>query len=144
MKVKIKILSEQAVLPFKASEGASRYDVTCFDGQHDLKRNIITYRTGIAVEVPKGYEIELVPRSSTCHKWGISLANQQGVIDHDYRGEIFVKFRPEVPEYNPWKYIKQERLVQMKLTKASNIIDWIEVDELSETERGDGGFGSTG
>lgn len=144
MKVNVKILSPWAILPFKASEGAARYDVTCFDGQYDLKNDIIRYRTGIAVEVPPGYELEIVPRSSTCRKWGLRLANQVGVIDSDYRGEIYLDFKPEQLNYRPWKAIKQERLAQMKLVKSSNKIEWVEVEELDKTTRGNGAFGSTG
>jgi dUTP pyrophosphatase len=143
MKVNVKVLDDMAVLPTKATDGSACYDVTCFDGQLFENRKLITFRTGLAVEIPRGYAIKIHPRSSLFKKWGLKLANQTGIIDSDYRGEIICYFNYLDDCFTPWKGIKQEKLVQMELVRQSNKIEWNTVDALSDTERGDGGFGST-
>ncbi len=97
--------------------------------------------TGLYIELPKGYEAQLRPRSGLAFKNGITLLNTPGTIDADYRGEIKVlvvnlsdrMFRME----------DGERIAQMVIAKHEQV-DWKEVDVLEESERGKGGFGSTG
>ena len=97
--------------------------------------------TGLYVEIPEGYEIQVRPRSGLAAKYGISVVNAPGTIDPDYRGEIkviLVNLSNEVFELKPGERIAQ--LVVAQFTR----IEWECVEQLSDTERGAGGFGSTG
>lgn len=104
-----------------------------------LQRELIP--TGLYIELPEGYEAQIRPRSGLAIKHGISVLNTPGTIDADYRGEIrviLVNISSEV-------YIIKngERICQMIISKHEKV-DWIPVENLSETERGEGGFGHTG
>lgn len=100
-----------------------------------------TFGTGIAAAIPEGYVGLLFVRSSLGVKHGVTLANGTGVIDAGYRGEIKVCLRANGPF---GAYIKRgERIVQM-VTVPVNLTPWVEVEHLDATERGEGGFGSTG
>ncbi len=104
-----------------------------------LERALIP--TGLYVEIPVGYEIQVRPRSGLAAKFGLTVLNSPGTIDADYRGEIKVilaNISNEVYTLKP-----EERVAQMVLAKHEQI-QWEEVNELSETARGEGGFGSTG
>jgi dUTP pyrophosphatase len=97
--------------------------------------------TGIFIELPDGYEAQIRPRSGLASKHGITVANAPGTIDPDYRGEIkvaLVNLSNQEFVLNPG-----ERVAQMVVAKFERIT-WLEVNELSATERGDGGFGHTG
>lgn len=97
--------------------------------------------TGLFMELPLGYEAQVRPRSGLAAKHGISLVNTPGTIDADYRGEIKVILVNLSKE--PFSIQKGERIAQMVIAKHEQV-DWLEVEELSETERGSGGFGHTG
>lgn len=104
-----------------------------------LERTIIP--TGLFIELPYGYEAQIRPRSGLSIKKGLSLVNSPGTIDSDYRGEIgiiMVNLSPEPQTIEPG-----ERIAQMVIAEYKQI-EWAEVDSLSETVRGAGGFGSTG
>ncbi|MCX7904384.1 MAG: dUTP diphosphatase [Caloramator sp.] len=97
--------------------------------------------TGISVSLPDGYEAQIRPRSGLALKHGISLVNTPGTIDSDYRGEInliLINFGKE-----PFTIRRGDRIAQMVINKVE-IAEVIEVEELDNTERGEGGFGSTG
>lgn len=104
-----------------------------------LERAIIP--TGIYIELPVGYEAQIRPRSGLAAKKGISLVNSPGTIDADYRGEIGVILVNLSNE--PFTVEKGERIAQMVIAKHEQA-QWVQVDELGESERGAGGFGSTG
>lgn len=140
MKVKFKKVSENATIPKKASLNAGAFDLTCVDYTIDYSR-IATYDTGICVEIPKGFVGLLFPRSSI-YKTQLKMCNSVGVIDSDYRGSIMMKY------YLDWVdleklYTVGDRVGQLLIMPIPEI-EFEEVDELGETERGDGGFGSTG
>jgi len=104
-----------------------------------LERKIIP--TGIFIELPEGFEAQIRPRSGLAAKHGISIVNAPGTIDADYRGEIkvvLVNLSSERFVINPG-----ERIAQMVITRFEQV-SWDEVDHLSASERGIGGFGSTG
>lgn len=104
-----------------------------------LERKLIP--TGLYVELPKGTEAQIRPRSGMAYKHGISVLNSPGTIDADYRGEIkvlAVNLSRETYQIEPG-----ERLAQMVLARYE-IIEWEEVEDLKSSERGAGGFGSTG
>ena len=97
--------------------------------------------TGLYIELPAGYEAQIRPRSGLAAKHGVTVCNSPGTVDADYRGEIkviLVNLSKEPFTINPG-----ERIAQMVIAKYEKI-DWQEVEQLGETERGAGGFGSTG
>jgi dUTP pyrophosphatase len=97
--------------------------------------------TGLFIELPIGYEAQVRPRSGTAFKKGLSIPNAPGTIDSDYRGEvgvILINLNTEAVVIEPG-----ERIAQMVIARYERI-SWAEVDSLTETERGAGGFGSTG
>ena len=104
-----------------------------------LERSLIP--TGIYIQLPNGYEAQIRPRSGLAIKHGISIVNAPGTIDADYRGEIKVILANLSNE--DFTINDGERICQMIVAKHERVV-WVEVDELDETERGDGGFGHTG
>lgn len=106
---------------------------------HSLERTIVP--TGLYIELPEGYEAQIRPRSGLAAKKGITLLNSPGTIDADYRGEIGVIMVNLSP--TPFTIENGERIAQMVISRYEQI-QWEEVSALSETERGSGGFGSTG
>ena len=138
MKIKFKKTHPLAVIPKRGTSGAAGFDLTAVI--LDVKETTLKYDTGIAVEIPPGYVGLLFPRSSVC-KTGLSLANSVGVIDSDYRGSISFVFYKDVPCIAP--YLPGDRIGQLVIVPIPEV-DFVEVEELSETERGKGGYGSTG
>ena len=138
MKVKIKKLHPEAVIPSYAKPGDAGMDLTAIDvstpgGKH------ITYHTGLAVEIPQGHVGLLFPRSSV-YKTGQTLSNCVGVIDSGYRGEIMLKYT-----LSPYglEYQIGERVGQLIIMPYPHV-EFVEENELTQTERGEGGYGSTG
>jgi dUTP pyrophosphatase len=97
--------------------------------------------TGLAVEIPSGWEAQVRPRSGLAHRHGITLPNSPGTIDSDYRGEVAVLLLNLGQE--PFRLQRGERIAQLVLARVESI-EWLEVDELEISHRGAGGFGSTG
>lgn len=138
--LKVKKLHEDAVIPKQATDGSAAFDLfmprDCVFLGNSTKVGI-----GLAFEIPKGYVMLVVPRSSTGSDTPLRQSNSVGVIDSDYRGEVSVIF--DVIAGTVYTVNKGDRIAQAMLVKLPEV-NIIEVDELSETERGDGGFGSTG
>ena len=145
MEVKVKKLVENAVIPQYAHDTDAGLDLTATAFEHDEFGNII-YHTGLAFEIPEGYVGLIYPRSSLS-KYRLALTNCVGVIDSGYRGEVILKFN--MINNNPFcktpkeVYEVGDRIGQMIITPYPKVT-LVEVEELSDTERGDGGFGSTG
>ncbi len=143
MLLKIQRLKHNKILPEYKTEGASGMDLCAAIEEpvvlKPLERKLIP--TGLKIELEKGYEAQIRPRSGLSIKHGITLINCVGTIDEDYRGELCV---PVVNLSNEEYTIQpDERIAQMVIAKTEHAkIDV--VTELSETERGSGGFGSTG
>jgi len=137
MKVNIKKLHPDAIIPSYAKNGDAGMDLTAVDVIADGAT--LTYKTGIAVEIPRWHVGLLFPRSSV-YKTGQTLTNCVGVIDSGYRGEIMLKYTlsPYQREYDIGDRVGQ--LIIMPYPK----IEFEEVEELSNTDRGNGGYGSTG
>ena len=137
MKVKIKKLHPEAVVPRYAKSGDAGLDLTAVDIVAD--ETTLTYKTGLAVEIPRWHVGLLFPRSSV-YKTGQSLTNCVGVIDSGYRGEIMMKFTlsPYAKEYEIGDRVGQ--LIIMPYPP----IEFELVEELTPTERGQEGYGSTG
>lgn len=141
MKVKIKRLHKDSVIPSYAKEGDAGMDLTATRMWFDDESNVC-YGTGLAMEIPKGYVGFVFPRSSISKK-GLLLSNAVGVIDSGFRGEITAKFKI-CGEYKEKHFYKiGERICQIIIMPYPQI-EFEEVEELSESERGAGGFGSTG
>lgn len=136
LQVRFKKLYSDAVTPSYAKDGDAGLDLTATHMTWD--ENFIEYGTGIAVEIPEGYVGFVFPRSSVSKKENFYLKNSVGVIDSGYRGEIKLRFNLSDDHYQPGEKIGQ--LIILPYPE----IQMEEVEELSSTERGDGGFGSTG
>ena len=140
MLLKVKKLSREAELPTKATEGSVCYDV--FSTKRILfspnEKNMI--HTGLVFEVPKGYGMDIRPRSGLASR-GLIILNSPGTLDSDYRGELLVSCA-NISNRNIL-VDKGDRIVQIRLFKVIDL-EFEEVEEISETKRGKGGFGSTG
>lgn len=138
MQIKFKRTHPDAKTPYHGTKSAAGYDLYAVSVE-ELPHNVIKYHTGIAVEIPEGYVGLIFPRSSII-KQGLSMSNAVGVIDSDFRNEMSAVFykNSDSEVYKPGDRVCQ--LVIMPIPA----IEFIEVDELSETERGANGFGSTG
>lgn len=146
MKIKVKKLNPNAVIPYKSHDNDFCYDCVATSCE-EIAPNVYKYGLGLAFEIVREddvddfvLDIDARPRSSVW-KTGMVLSNCVGTIDEPYRGEvaaIFYHVMPDMP-----KYEVGDRIVQISIGITSQI-EFEEVDELSQTERGAGGFGSTG
>ncbi len=137
--IKIKKLNESAVTPSYSKDGDAGMDLVATEIISETTDQI-TYGTGISMEIPKGYVGLVFPRSSI-RKYELELTNSVGVIDSGYRGELQATFNKTHQKLN--KYNVGDRIAQIMIIPYPQV-SFIEVDELSTTERGSGGFGSTG
>lgn len=140
MEVKIKKLSPNAVIPTYSKDGDAGMDLVATEVISNTTFDV-TYGTGIAMEIPKGYVGLIFPRSSV-RKYDLSLSNCVGVIDSGYRGEIQATFK-KTQGLDSMSYKKGDRIAQIIIIPYPSI-KFVEVDDLTSTERGEGGFGSTG
>ena len=139
MKVKIKRLDKSAVIPKYAKDGDAGLDLTATAYKVNEKGQYV-YTSDLALEIPDGYVGLLFPRSSICNK-DLEMTNSVGVIDSNYRGPIKSVFNPTCED--PEIYELGERFAQLIIIPYPKI-EFEEVEELSETNRGSGGYGSTG
>lgn len=142
--MKIKKLNAQAIIPTRGSEEAAGWDLyACLEKDEELimPKASAMIGTGIAVAIPDGYFGGLYARSGLACKQGLRPANCVGVIDSDYRGEIKVCLQNDSDNWQ--KVINGERIAQLIIQPYENV-SMEEVDELDDTERGEGGFGHTG
>lgn len=141
--IKIKLVTKSGNIPAYETEGSAGMDLKAVLNEPVVlvpgERRLIP--TGLFIELPKGYEAQIRARSGLAIKHGITLINCVGTIDSDYRGEI------QVPLVNlgqeDFEIKNGERIAQMVIAKYEQV-SWKITDELSETERGAGGFGHTG
>lgn len=172
MKVKVKKLNDSAVIPSYAHDTDAGMDLTATSFEFDYKTGCYIYGTGLAFEIPKGYVGKIYPRSSV-YKTPFALSNCVGVIDSGYRGEVKVIFRNtnyrskymglwhrikyflfDRVDATNWNVISNysfedtcyrvgDRIAQIIIEKYPKV-EIEEVEELQDSDRGDGGFGSTG
>lgn len=128
-------------LPAYATAGAAGMDVLAAEDVTLAPGARHAVATGLAMAIPEGYEIQVRPRSGLALKHGISVPNTPGTIDSDYRGELKVILINHGTE--PFEISRGDRIAQLVLAPVVQA-GWVEVDELDETVRGAGGFGSTG
>ena len=142
IKVNIKKTVEDAILPTYGSEYAAGADLySCSDKTEIAPGETVLMHTGVAIELPVGYVGLVYARSGLASKRGLAPANKVGVIDCDYRGEIMVALHNHGSVTQTVE--KGERIAQLVIAPYFTA-DFNEVEELSETVRGEGGFGSTG
>lgn len=139
MEVRIKKLTENAKMPTKAHATDAGYDLYAASTSVDKNYNVV-YGTGIAVEIPAGYVGLVFPRSSIASK-DIMLSNSVGVIDSGYRGEVMAKFKRVTGEFD--SYQVGDRIAQLIIMPYPEVV-FVEADELTDSDRGIGGYGSTG
>ncbi len=142
MLIKIKKLDESAVVPSYAKQGDACCDVTAISYEYDAEHDLHIYHTGLAFEIPEGYCLKIFPRSSNT-KTECYIPNSVGVLDSGYRGELLVKYKNRDKSDKSVPYEVWDRVAQIQVTPYP-VMEFEVVDELSETERGTGGFGHTG
>lgn len=140
IKVKIKKLNEDATIPFYAHKTDAGADICSVEDVVVPPGQTKIIKTGIAVAIPVGYEIQIRPRSGLSAKTFLRIANAVGTIDSDYRGEIGV-IMTNIGGVSA-TINKGDKIAQMVIAPTP-MIEWEETDTLDSTERGDGGFGST-
>ena len=142
-KINIKKLNDNAVIPTYGSEFSAGADLYALADEPIViaPRETVLVHTGVAMEIPSGYVGLVFARSGLATKRALAPANKVGVIDSDYRGEIMVALHNHGSE--PKTVENGERIAQIVLVPYISA-DFNEVDELSDTVRGEGGFGSTG
>ena len=138
--IRVKRLVPEAVLPKKAHASDAGFDLVAVSVEEDRKREIVTYHTGIAMEIPEGYVGLVFPRSSV-YKHQLVLSNCVGVIDSGYRGEILLKYRVMQPHIS--RYCSGDRVGQIVIVALPEF-EMVESDDLSDSDRGEGCYGSTG
>ena len=150
--LKFKKIDDRAIIPQYKTKGAAAFDFhgiisekDCMGEETDKivlsSGKQVVIRTGLSVSIPEGWEIQIRPRSGNAFKNGITVTNSPGTIDSDYRGEIKIILLNTGE--NPFPIKHGDRIAQGKFSEAIQA-EIIEVDELDSTERGQGGFGSTG
>lgn len=141
-KTVIKIVAEDSsLIPVYASAGAAGADLKAAEDGTLAPGEYKTVKTGIRLEIPEGYEVQIRPRSGLAAKYGVTMLNSPGTIDSDYRGEIGVIMINHGKA--PFSFKKGERIAQMVLAEFVKC-EFTPVDALSDTKRGEGGFGHTG
>lgn len=141
MQIKTKRLTPEATLPTYATDGSGCFDIYASDAG-DIYESTV-FSTGLSFEIPEGYVMLVFSRSGHGFKNDIRLANCVGVIDSDYRGELKVKLTNDSKYRLFFTVNKGDRIAQALIIPYEKV-QFLEVDDLSETERGTGGFGSTG
>ena len=141
VKVRVKRLSPEAKIPKAAKKGDAAFDLFSTIDYELRPGERFAVPTGIALEIPLGYEGEVRPRSGLALKEGVTVLNTPGTIDSGYRGEVKTIMINHNDE--SFKITKGMRISQLAIRPVPEV-EFIEVDELSGTERGEGGFGSTG
>lgn len=132
----VKVLSPEAVMPHKAHPSDACFDITATSRTYDQLLNVTIYGTGLAFELPADYVMHVYPRSSV-YKYGTTMANSVAVIDPGYRGELHVILTGNAP------YQIGERIAQCDIRPIIPT-RFVKVEELSTTDRGANGLGSTG
>lgn len=142
LKVGFKKLNKDAIMPKFAHHGDAGMDICSIEDAELMIGRPTMVKTGLAVEIPFGYEIQVRPRSGLALK-GVTVWNSPGTIDAGYRGEIGVILMYTSTDASAFHIKKGDRIAQLVLAKIPDC-EVFEVSELSESSRGCGGFGSTG
>lgn len=141
LKMGVKLVNDCATLPTKGSEGAACYDLYLPDDVYIPPHTTKAVGVGLVFDIPQGYRVDVFLRSSVAAKTMVRLANAVGKIDCDYTGEI--KLLLENNGGVPVRFYRGERIAQFEINKVTDV-DLEKVTEVKETERAEGGIGSTG
>lgn len=141
MKLPYKLIHQKAQPPVFASAKAACFDLVASE-RGPVNGSTRVYNLGIAFDIPDGYHIEMCVRSSLAFKSDFILANGLAIIDSDFKGEVKAKLYHYGEGQPDWPRVG-DRIVQARLVRETKT-EFVEVDTLSESERGEGGFGSTG
>ncbi len=143
MDIKIKKLNDKAMLPYHGSDGAAGYDLyACIDMPIEIRpHETVKISTGLSMALPHGYFGAIFARSGLATKQGLRPSNCVGVVDEDYRSDVIVALHNDSNEEQI--VMPGQRIAQLILLPYQNM-NFIEVDELTKTDRDIGGFGSTG
>ncbi|GEN82250.1 deoxyuridine 5'-triphosphate nucleotidohydrolase [Sporosarcina luteola] len=139
--LKVKLINEDALLPFQANPGDAGFDLFAIEEKLIRPGEAELISTGIKLELPQGTEAQVRPRSGLALKHSVTILNSPGTIDEGYRGEIKVILINHGKE--DFKIEKQMRIAQMVIAPIAKV-NITQVEELSNSERGFGGFGSSG
>ncbi|GAQ18936.1 deoxyuridine 5'-triphosphate nucleotidohydrolase [Oceanobacillus picturae] len=139
--LKVKLVDEEAILPFRANEGDAGMDLFSIEKKTIKAGESALVRTGIQIELPQGTEAQVRPRSGLALKHSVTVLNSPGTIDEGYRGEIKVILINHGKE--DFQVLKQMRIAQMVVAPVAQV-KLVEAVTLSETARNKGGFGSSG
>lgn len=142
MEVKIKKVRPHADIPQYATDGAAGFDLVAAEDVVISPDETKIVPTGIAVELPPGYEMQIRPRSGVSLKTKLRVANAPGTVDSDYRGEIGIIV--DNTSDSETKVVKRGTRIAQGVIQRVERAEFVVCDELTETARGDGGFGSTG
>lgn len=137
LKIKTKKLSENAVMPQRMNFGDAGFDLVATSMRKDYEHGVVVFGTGLALELPEGYAMFVYPRSSS-YKHHALMANCVGVVDSGYRGEVHVMFRGLDCDYKVGDRIAQAVIMPIPS------VEYVKAEELSDSERGANGIGSTG
>lgn len=141
MKVKIKKRHPYAIIPQYATKGAACFDLHSIEYGTVWPDDSEVFRTGLSFEIPEKHVMLIFSRSGHGFNHAVRLSNCTGVIDPDYRGEIKVKLHNDsLDEF----FVDEKSRIAQAIIIPAHQVQFDEVEELSETERGEGGFGSTG
>lgn len=142
--VKVRKLTPDAVIPRYMTEGSAGFDLTATEDVIIRPHQTVLIPTGLAFEVPPGYELQIRPRSGLSRKTGLRIPNAPGTVDSDYRGEVMVIAHNAGD--SAYYVHKGDRIAQGVIAPVYRAVfeEVYDEDELSVTERGSGGFGSTG
>lgn len=135
--IKTKKLRENAVMPQRMNVGDAGFDLVATSMRKDYEHGVVVFGTGLAFELSEGYAMFVYPRSSS-YKHHALMANCVGVVDSGYRGEVHVMFRGLDCDYEVGDRIAQAVIMPIPS------VEYVEVEELSDSERGANGIGSTG
>lgn len=141
MQLKVKLLSDRAILPCRAHPGDAGLDLFSIEQKEILPGESALIKTGIIIELPENTEAQVRPRSGLALKYAVTVLNTPGTIDHGYRGEVKVI----LINHGKKTFVVEEgmKIAQMVIQPVL-FVDVVRVDDVSETGRGAGGFGSTG
>lgn len=144
MEIKFKKLSDKATMPTKAHASDAGFDLTATRATSEINecgQFVLVYHTDLALEIPEGHVGLIFPRSSISKK-SLYQTNSVGVIDAGYRGEVMIKFKNTTGDSIPAVYNLGDKIAQL-IIMPYPAVEFIESEELSESDRGEDGFGST-
>lgn len=141
MEIKIKVLNDKARIPVYSTDGAACFDLFSINGGMVSKHHPVVAKTGLAFDIPAGNCMLVFSRSGDGFKQDVRLANCVGVIDSDYTGEVQIKLAKD--SFGAKLFNEGDRVAQAMIVPVEKV-SFTVVDNIKETDRADGGFGSTG